>query len=442
MSTFIPAMSSHSTDTSCPSLTGKRVAVVVFSYFPSDPRVYRAATALAGAGAEIDLFCLCKSGEAAKVRVSGVNVTRAKIKKSRAGKLAYVKQYAVFTAAAFLWLTRRSLKRRYDLVHVHNMPDFLIFSALFAKLRGSRVVLDLHDPMPEVFLAKYDLKPGHWLLRVLRGIEKLSIGFADLVLTPNLAFRKLFAARSGPEEKIRIVMNSPLEEVFPLRVPQGVLSRGKNAPFVIMYHGTLVERHGLHVAINALFDLEDDFPGLGFYIYGAETPYLMDTVLPLVRELGLESRVHYLGEQSQAIIADAISRCDLGIIPNLRSVFTEINFPTRIFEYLALGKPVLVPQTPGIGDYFGPENMLFFQWGEAEIPVLVAKGKEVSSRYIPLLEDEEELARNLAAKIRWVFEHPAETRALVEKGQEVYRRYTWQSQREALLRAISSLLAK
>src|SRR6266403_3654661 len=77
------------------SLRGKRVAVIVFSYFPSDPRVFRAARALAGAGAEVDLFCLRKSNEAglmepASERVSGVNVTRASTKKSRAGKLVYV----------------------------------------------------------------------------------------------------------------------------------------------------------------------------------------------------------------------------------------------------------------------------------------------------------------------------------------------------------------
>ncbi len=418
MSRYISSTVTPSTD----SLRGKRVAVIVFSYFPSDPRVFRAARALAGAGAEVDLFCLRKSNEAglmepASERVSGVNVTRASTKKSRAGKLVYVKQYLAFTGLAFVWLTRRSLKRRYALVHVHNMPDFLVFSAVGAKLLGSRIVLDLHDPMPEVFIAKYELKPGHWLLRLLRIIEKLSIRFADLVLTPNLAFRKLFASRSGPEEKIRIIMNSPLEEVFPLRAPEKLPSRKQGARFVLMYHGTLVERHGLHTAISALAELEDSLPGLVFYIYGAETPYLTETVLPLIEELDLRDRVRYVGERSQEVIARAIAECDLGIVPNLRTVFTEINLPTRIFEYLALGKPVIVPQTPGIGDYFDSDNMLFFQWGN---------------------EGEEE--RDLAAKIRWVFEHPAEVRSLVEKGQEVYRGHVWQMQQEALLKAVSGLL--
>jgi glycosyltransferase involved in cell wall biosynthesis len=184
-----------------------------------------------------------------------------------------------------------------------------------------------------------------------------------------------------------------------------------------MYHGTLVERHGLHRAINAFAGLKDEFPGLLFRIFGEETPYLRDTVLPLIKELGLEREVRYFGEQPLDAIARAIKDCDLGLIPNLRSVFTEINFPTRIFEYLALGKPVLVPETPGIADYFGPASMLFFRWA-----------------------NEEEEEGELAAKIRWVFEHPEETRAFVEKGQEIYREHLWSAEREGFLRLISALL--
>ena len=411
----MPSQSSRQVDPAC--LSGKRIAVIVFSYFLTDPRVYRETSALAAAGAEVEVLCLRKSDEPLKERRNNINITRAPVKKSRAGKLAYVAQYATFTAFAFGWLTRRVLGKRFDLVHVHNMPDFLVFAALPAKLAGAKVVLDLHDPMPEVFLAKYDLSPNHLLLRTLRLIEKLSIRFADLVLTPNTAFRELFASRSGPEEKIRIVMNSPLEETFPLTVPDDAPRRGEEDRFTLMYHGTLVERHGLHTAINAFASLAGTFPGLRFYLFGAETEYLTGTILPLIERLGLQGDVKYFGEQSQKSIATAIRACDLGLIPNLKSAFTEINFPTRIFEYLALGRPVLVPETPGIQDYFGSDNMLFFAWGGNE---------------------EEELA----TKIQWVFEHPAEVRALVEKGQEVYRANAWPVQKETFLKAVSGLVKR
>jgi glycosyltransferase involved in cell wall biosynthesis len=395
-------------------LRGKTAAVIVFSYYPSDVRVMRGATAMVKAGMAVDLLCLQRSPEPARERIDGVEVHRASIKKRRAGRVAYAIQYFVFLTRSFLWLSRRPLSLRYDVVHVHNMPDYLVFCAVLAKAFGSRVVLDLHDPTPEIFISVYNLSTNHWLVRLLRIAERLSIGFADLVLTPNVAFREVFAKRSSRSKKIEIVMNSPLEEVFPFRAPEEVVhARNPNAQFLVMFHGTLVERHGLHHAIEAISMLRERIPGLRFEIYGEETGYLQEVILPLIAKLGLVDCVHYLGEQPQTVIAQAVAACDLGIVPNLKTVFTEINLPTRIFEYLALGKPVIVPETKGIQDYFTKENMLFFTAGEVA---------------------------GLAAQIQWVFDHPDEARTIVMKGQEIYRAHLWKEEERRFLNLVSGIV--
>ena len=79
-----------------------------------------------------------------------------------------------------------------------------------------------------------------------------------------------------------------------------------------------------------------------------------------VRAQGLTSAVQYLGPIRLEDIVGAIEDCDVGVIPNQRSVFTEINTPTRIFEYLAVGKPVIAPRAGGIRDYFDEESLIFF----------------------------------------------------------------------------------
>ena len=71
------------------------------------------------------------------------------------------------------------------------------------------------------------------------------------------------------------------------------------------------------------------------------------------------------GFKSLPEIAACISTIDVGLIPNRSSSFTQINFPTRIFEYLAMHKPVIVPDTQGIQDYFGARrNSLYFKAGD------------------------------------------------------------------------------
>jgi glycosyltransferase involved in cell wall biosynthesis len=395
-------------------LRGKRAAVIVFAYYPSDVRVMRAAQALFRAGIEVDLLCLQQfPDEPGRERIDGVEVFRIALKKRRAGKLAYASQYLAFLLLSFLWLSGRCLTHRYDIVHVHNMPDFLVFCAGFAKALGARAVLDLHDPTPEVFITIYGLAPEHWLVKLLRCSEKVSIWFADLVLTPNIAFRDLFVSRSCPIGKIEIVMNSPLEEVFPLREPAEEVSSSRSRRFVLMYHGTLVERHGLHTAIEAVTQLQERIPGLRFHIYGEETSYLRQQVFPLVARLGLGDRVQYFGEQPQEVIAQAVADCNLGVVPNLRTVFTEINLPTRIFEYLALGKPVIVPDTQGIRDYFNDDNMLFFEAGQVE---------------------------SLVSRIQWIFDHPHETQVVVRRGQQVYCRHLWKKEERRFINLISGLV--
>jgi glycosyltransferase involved in cell wall biosynthesis len=399
-----------------PSLRGKRAAIIVFAYYPSDVRVMRAAQALFRAGIEVDLLCLQQfPDEPGREQIDGVEVFRIALKKRRAGKLSYASQYLTFLILSFLWLSRRRLTHRYDVVHVHNMPDFLVFCAGPAKALGARVVLDLHDPTPEVFISVYGLPPEHRLVRLLRWSERISIRFADLVLTPNIAFRDLFIGRGCPPGKIEIVMNSPLEEVFPLKEPSEEVPSKRRTPdgFVVMFHGTLVERHGLHTAIEAIAELRECIPGLRFHIYGEETAYLREQVLPMVTKLGVQQHVQYFGEQPQDVIAEAVSDCDLGVVPNLRTVFTEINLPTRIFEYLALGKPVIVPDTKGIRDYFDADEMLFFKPGDVE---------------------------SLGSQIQWVFDNPQKARTLVRAGQEVYRCHLWKEEERRLIALISRLV--
>jgi glycosyltransferase involved in cell wall biosynthesis len=126
----------------------------------------------------------------------------------------------------------------------------------------------------------------------------------------------------------------------------------------------------------------------------------------------LDDRIRYFGEQPQDIIAKAVAHCDLGVVPNLRTVFTEINLPTRIFEYLALGKPVIVPDTQGIRDYFDADSMLFFKGGDVE---------------------------SLAAQIQWVFDHPDKTQAVIRQGQKVYSRHFWKEEERRFLGLIAGL---
>jgi glycosyltransferase involved in cell wall biosynthesis len=395
-------------------LAGHRAAVLLFSEYPDDPRPRREARALAQAGMEVEVICLRQDpAQPGRSRVEGVEVTRLPLRHKRGGKFRYVFEYGTFLLACFALLTVRSMRRRYHLIHVHNMPDVLVFSALIPKWLGARVLLDLHDPMPELMMSIYDWPREHRVVRWLRHLERASIAFADLAITPNVAFRDVFISRSCRPEKMQIVMNTPPEDIFsPALAAEKRNSTKNNSPFRIMYHGSLVARHGLDLAMDAVSRVKEAIPNLQLHIYGSRTPYL-DQVLEKAGQMGLKPYVHYGGRKRLEEIVRLIGDADVGIIPNRRSPFIEINLPTRIFEYLSMGRPVIVPRTRGIGDYFGERDILFFEM---------------------------ENAADLAAKIVWVYCHPEEAAATVQRGQAVYRKHLWSLEGERFLSLVSGLV--
>jgi glycosyltransferase involved in cell wall biosynthesis len=131
------------------------------------------------------------------------------------------------------------------------------------------------------------------------------------------------------------------------------------------------------------------------------------------RTLGVDGSVRYLGSKKLEELVHEIADCDVGVIPNQRNTFTEINTPTRIFEYLALGKPVIAPSTLGILDYFDAGSLLFFEPGNQ---------------------------KSLALQMAYAATHSVEALGIAEAGQQVYLAHAWEQERETLVRLVAGLL--
>ncbi len=394
-------------------LAGRRVAMVTFSSYPFDPRPRRSIDALIAEGATVDLICLGSKNEVKGQAPDGVKVFRVPLKHPRRGKFEYAFRYGVFILISSLTFAIRSLGRRYDLVYVHNMPDILVASALIPKMLGSKVVLDLHDPMPELMMTIFRTPEDNRSVRMMKSLEKWSIARADLAVTVNVACKRIFSSRSCPAEKIAVVMNAPDGQIFPCREPKlrSVSTQDCDRRFVIMYHGSIVERNGLDVALDALAQVRKAIPSAELRIFGSQTAFL-DHVMEKARSMGLQDAVQYMGPRSLEGLVTEIGDCDLGIIPNHRNAFTDINTPTRVFEYLAMGKPVIAPSTQGILDYFNKDSLVFFEPGNAA---------------------------ELAQQIEFAFSHPREVLEIVRRGQEVFSEHTWDREKETLVSRVSSL---
>ncbi len=389
--------------------------MLLYSSYPADPRPRRAAEAMLKEGMSVDLICLEDGNSPARETIGNLDVIRVPLTHRRGGKLSYIYKYSAFIAWSAVILAMRTIRRRYDLIYVNNMPDVLVASALVPKLLGAKVILDQHDPMPELMMTIFGLDQSSFGVRLLTKLEKWSIACADLVITVNGACKRIFGSRSCLPEKIGVIMNSPDEAIFPFTTTRssGPISRVPGKEFVVMYHGSLVERNGLDLAVEAVAKLRVAIPNIKLRIFGRETPFL-EKVMADARTQGLADHVSYLGSRSLEALVGEIEACDVGVIPNHRNAFAEINTPTRIFEYLALGKPVVAPLAGGISDYFDKQSMVFFELGSAE---------------------------DLATQLKYVFSHPEAVTEVVRRGQEVYREHCWQTERQRLVALLVGLVA-
>lgn len=393
-------------------LRGKRAGVVVLSNYPFDPRPRRTANALMLEGMSVDYICVSDGKDPWHEKTNGIDVFRVPISHDRGGKLAYAYQYSAFTLAAASLLAVLSLRRRYDLIYINNMPDFLVVSALLPKIFGAKVILDLHDPVPELMMTIFGKDSNSRSVKLMRWLEKWSMARADQIITPNIGFQRVFAERSCAEEKIAVVMNAPDGSIFPFRAARSHSRRNSDTPLVVMYHGTLVERNGLDLLVEAFASLHGRMPTAQLHIYGKMTPFL-ERIMQSVRQRGLQGSVFHRGAKPLEQIVEAIDGCSVGVVPNPRNAFTNLNMPTRIFEYLARGKPVIAPSTLGIQDYFDQESLLFFDPDKVE---------------------------DLAQRIEWVASHPEEALKITERGQQIYQRHTWKQESETLVRVAATLL--
>ena len=249
------------------------------------------------------------------------------------------------------------MRRRYDFVHVHNLPDFLVFAALLPKLTGARVILDIHDIVPEFYASKFHLKPDSFGVRMLKLTERASASFADHVIISNHLWHETFIARSVPGPKCTVFINYVNGKIFHPQDP--VVRNGKT---IILFPGGLQWHQGLDVAIRALPAVVERMPEVEFHIYGDGN--MKEELVFLARSLGLREKVRFFDPLPVKEIVKVMAGADLGVVPKRADSFGNEAYSTKIMEFMSVRVPVVVSSTK-IDRYYFDDSMRvrFFESG-------------------------------------------------------------------------------
>jgi len=339
--------------------------MIVHSYYEEDPRVRREAESLVGAGRPVVVLGLRKPDGPAESEVAGVRVQHLDVQRHQgAGLGVYLREYLSFLARAMLAAVRLHRRERFALVQVHSLPDFLVFAALPLRLVGVPVLLDLHEAMPEFFRSRFPRASNPIVHRLLMLQERLSVAASTAVITVNPAMRARLVSLGVPAGKAGVVVNSPSLGRFDIAAhpPREFREDGR---LRLIYTGALTPTYELDVAIAAVARIAAARPALdvAFEVYGRGDSE--PALAAQGAELGIAERVTFHGRIAIEDVPAAVAGADIGLAPTRHDLFTDMSLSTKVFEYAAMGKPVVASRLPMIERTFPPGTVAAYAAGDA-----------------------------------------------------------------------------
>jgi glycosyltransferase involved in cell wall biosynthesis len=382
--------------------------MAVYGYYEADTRVMMYAEALAKRGDDVEIFALGYEGVPPQDFLRGVKIFRIQRRqRNEKNPFSYFIKIGLFFFRTAFWLTVRHLRHRYDVVHIHSMPDFLVFAALILRLMGTKLILDIHDLLPEMYAERFKSKHS-LLVALLRAQERISCRFSHHVISANhLWFQKL-TARSVPCSRCSVFLNYPDRTIFKRSTLQP-----KGNRFVFIYPGTLHWHQGLEVAVLAMPAVRAQAPQALLRIFGLgpELPKLQS----LVQELHLECCVEFKGFIPTDMMPNILEEADVGIVPKRKDSFGNEAFSTKILEFMSFGIPVICSDTKIDKYYFNDSVVKFFASG-----------------------DEKSLANAMLDLIRT----PNEAHALAARASTFVEGFNWEKRKHEYFALLDSLCKK
>ena len=388
----------------------RRIAMVTHSFYESDNRVTRYAEALAARGDHVDVLALRRApGLPQHEVIEGVHVHRLQDRfgKNEQSRFSYLWPLVRFLFVSSAWITRRHNHHRYDLLHIHNMPDFLVFAGWFPRLTGARIILDIHDIVPEFYANKFKAGQASLTSSVLKLIERASAHFAHHIIVSNHLWLEKYQARTGTEGRCSVFINNVDTKIF-APAPR---TRQDDRQIVI-FPGGLQWHQGLDIALRAFKTVSAALPRAEFHIYGDGN--MKPSLVALTAELGLNDRVKFFEPVGVREVSRIMANADLGVVPKRADSFGNEAYSTKIMEFMSLGIPVVVSKTKIDQFYFNDSVVRFFESGNVDA---------------------------LATAMIEVLQNPALRAQMVANASAYSEEHSWKRRKADYLRIVDDLIA-
>ncbi|TGC08301.1 glycosyltransferase family 4 protein [Methanolobus halotolerans] len=383
------------------------VCMIAYRSIPKFMNRLKIAQSLCRQNCNVDFICILDDNQQPEEKIDCVNIIRINGDHIRKGYADLLKNYLTFIVKAFIKVLDLNRTKRYSYFHIHTPPDFLIVIAIpFKLIYGSRIILDLHDMLPESVESNLRFKGSSILTQMAKIIERLSIYFSDAIIATNSYDKQIISSRNNVNpDKIFVVMNTPNLEQYTI---ENALKEdyGYDNKFIVLFEGTIWKRRGIQTIIDSVDLLKDKIPICALIV--GDGPF-MQNLKDIVTEKGLNNHIKFTGWVDLKALSRYISISDVCVIPFLKTKVNERGVPNKLFEYTIHDKPVVASRLKGMAQTFSEEEILFYEPGNAD---------------------------DLAEKILWCFKNPDKVRKMTIGTKRRYEKeYSWDRMEKELLRS-------
>ena len=321
---------------------------IVASLLSYDARVQSYILMLEKIGWNVDIICYQELNKPYFEQSEKIRIYRVAPKYQGKSTLKYLLAYVKFYRRAKALAKKLHRDNPYDVLHINNMPNFLI--GIVSSLKPKPyTILDMHDIMS----INYETKFGNNALAIkaTQLEEKWSCIKADRIVCADKEQAKALQLLYGISNPL-VILNLANPTIF-----QWSDHTWKDGKFRFVYNGTIAHRLGVDRVIKALKNLPDH---IVFRLIGDGDDE--ETVLNTISKYNLEDRVEVIPRIPVEEIPGLLEDCHAGIIPSRRTDATDkVMLPVKLIEYCALGIPSVVSKLSNLRGYFNDNQVLFFE---------------------------------------------------------------------------------
>ena len=318
--------------------------MILDALFPPDPRVENEAVSLIKAGHEVFLFCLHYGNQKQSEIIKGIHIKRYLSNKIEYKLSALAYTIPLYTTCMTSKIVNFIKTHTIEAIHIH---DIRIAQAVFNanKKYNLPTVLDLHENRPEImkfyphlskFPGKYLISPKKWINKE----EEFIIKSTKVIVVTSESKDEILKRVDVEANNIIEIPNTVRENFYKNPKLFTKISHQYSNKFVLLYIGDTGIRRGLITAVKSISLIKNKIENIKLVIVGKNSS---DSILKkLVKDLQIESYVDFLGWKDQYLFQSYILSSDILISPLYRNLHHDTTYANKIFQYMSLGKPILV----------------------------------------------------------------------------------------------------